>query len=76
MNRLVDETDFIKVGLREFAYTSIETKRLRGHLDNLCSLLEEEGIHGGGAHDDGCQICRAIVDARADLSPQLTNREK
>lgn len=49
-------------------------QRLRADLDNLCSVLEEDDMHGGDAHDDGCPICIAIADARAALAKPCVDK--
>ena len=58
--------------LREFFNEAVSTlerrnaeiERLRVALDMVCDEIEGTEEHGGGAFDEGCSVCRAIIEAR------------
>lgn len=52
----------------ELAYRDAEIDRLLASLDKLCTELENDESHGGGAYDTDCSICAAIEEARG-LTP-------
>jgi Lar family restriction alleviation protein len=44
--------------------------RLRTALENLCDQIADTEMHGDGAHDEECSVCRAHAEARAALSQE------
>ena len=68
IKRLTKERDQIKSEASELAAdlkrAMGENERLRTALDMVCDEIEGTEEHGGGAFDEGCSVCRAIIEAR------------
>ena len=48
---------------------------MREAVDELCDQIEATELHGGGAHDEECPICKALERVRAVLDARPTEEE-